>query len=306
MNPLISVITLNWNRKDDVSRTLESILADQYEPKEVIMVDNGSTDGSTDAVKSQFPGVKVIELNKNEGVRGYNEGIEAASGEIILLVDNDMDLLQTDSMQKIAVYFNSNPRLGVAALQVRDQTRKNLSPNNPKYWEQEGNDSCGYPCSTFDGGGAAFRKSVLQQTGLYLAEFFVYHSEVDLSTRIWDAGYEIRYFPEVAVSHRESPVARNTSLQTFYSARNYLWYVWIYYPRSMRVVETLHFLQRSAIRNMREGKSLWAWLRGVAAAISGWPRISHLRKPAKRETIEWMQKLRVKDRERKERTADQN
>lgn len=300
MNPLVSVITLNWNRKEDVKRTLSLILKQTYEPKEILMVDNGSTDGSVESIQQSFPGVRIITLPENRGVQGYNEGISAAAGNIFLLIDNDMDLLQDDSLEKIVNKFESNPQLGVVALQVRECKSNQLSANNPKYWQEKGNDDIGYPCSTFDGGGVALRAEALTKTGLYLPQFFVYHSEVDLSTRIWDAGYEIRYFPAIAVCHRESQVARNLTRQTMYTARNYLWYVWIYYPRNMIVKETFDFLQRSFIQNLRMHKPIGSWFRGVFAAIFGWNSIKHLRKPVRRETVEWMQLLRDKDRERKE------
>lgn len=301
MNPLVSILTLNWNRKADVLRTLAGLRAQTYEPKEIIVVDNGSTDGSAEEIALRFPEARIVALSRNEGVAGYNRGMQEARGEYLLLIDNDMDLLQTDTIQHIVQCFSDNPKLGCAALQVRDQTQKNLSPNNPKYWEERGNDEGGYPCSAFDGGGAAFRKDILKEIGHYLPEFFVYHSEVDLSTRIWNAGYEIRYFPTIAVSHRESPVSRNVGLQTFYSTRNYLWYVWIYYPFGMGLYETLHFLQRSFLQNMRKGKPLGAWMNGAWRALIGWPRISRLRQPARPETLRWMQELRVHDRLRKQR-----
>jgi GT2 family glycosyltransferase len=300
MNPLVSVLTLNWNRKEDVSRTLSLISKQTYEPKEILMIDNGSTDGSVETIQQTFPNIKIINLPENRGVEGYNQGISSASGNILLLIDNDMDLLQEDSLEKIVNKFETNPKLGVVALQVRECGSNQLSPNNPKYWNEKGNDTIGYPCSTFDGGGVAFRKDVLEQTGAYLPEFFVYHSEVDLSTRIWDAGYEIRYFPEIAVCHRESSVARNLNRQTMYTARNYLWYVWIYYPRKMIFGETFDFLQRSFIQNLRTHKPIGSWFRGVSAAAFGWNKIKNRRKPVRRETIEWMQLLRDKDRERKE------
>ena len=64
--------------------------------------------------------------------------------------------------------------------------------------------------------------------------------------------------------------------------------------------ETFDFLQRSFIQNLRTHKPIGAWFRGVTAAIFGWNKIKNLRKPVRRETIEWMQLLRDKDRERKE------
>jgi GT2 family glycosyltransferase len=301
MKPLFSVITLNWNRREDLDRTLQLILQQTYQPLEIIVVDNGSTDGSVEHVGKEFPDIRLIPLHENTGVEGYNKGIRNAKGEYILLIDNDMDLLQQDTLEKALEYFAGNPKLGAVALQVRLEDRTELSPNNPKFWEAHGDAEHGYPCSTFDGGGVALRSTVLQQVGLYTPEFFVYHSEVDLSTRIWDAGFEIRYFPAVAVSHRHSPVSRNPKAHTFYATRNYLWYVWIYYPFRIGLLETLHFLQRSFFQNVRAGKSLGSWARGFFAAVFGWRRVSHHRRPVKPETIRWMQQLRDEDRRRKER-----
>ena len=298
MNPLVSVITLNWNRKEDVAKTLSLIQEQTYEHKEILMVDNGSTDGSIEVISKKFPEVKIVALKENTGVQGYNEGISSAAGSILVLIDNDMDLLQKNTIERIVNAFHANPKLGAVALQVR-KPDGSLSPNNPKYWTEKGSDQEGYPCSTFDGGGVAFRKDILKQTGVYLPDFFVYHSEVDLATRIWDSDFEIRYFPDIAVSHRESPTSRSIYKQTMHSTRNYLWYVWIYYPRSMATRESFHFLQRSFIQNLRQGKPLTAWIHGVFSALSGWPRVRHQRKPARRETIEWMQLLREKDSERK-------
>jgi len=298
--PLFSIITLNWNRKEDVLRTLKTITAQTYPKKEILVVDNGSRDGSVAAIREAFPDVRVLDLGKNLGVAGYNEGMKIVSGEYLMLIDNDMELLQNDSLESIAAYFDANPKLGAAGMQVRDHTGVALSPNNPKYWEEQGDEARGYPCSTFDGGGVAIRKSVLDQVGLYLPQFFVYHSEVDLSTRIWDAGYEIRYFPRVAVWHRESPVSRNPALHTFYATRNYLWYVWIYYPAALAIHESLHFLQRSFLQTLRARRPIASWAKGVLTAAWRWPRLGVTRKPARKATIQWMQQLREKDRQRKE------
>lgn len=299
MNPLISIISLNWNRKEDLSKTIPALRKQTYEPKEIIIVDNGSTDGSVEMIRKDFPGIRLLSLSANLGVEGYNLGMKKAGGEYLFLVDNDMDLLQEDTLEKVVSYFEKNPKLGAAALQVRDRSRKNLSHNNPKFWHERGDEDHGYPCSAFDGGGVVFRKKVLNIVGHYLPEFFIYHSEVELSTRIWDAGYEVRYFPRIAVSHRESAVSRDDRLQTYYATRNYLWYVWLYYPTRSAIFETLHFLQRSFIQNLRAKKSIGAWGKGLASALFQWPSIFKQREPARPETIEWMQFLRNKDRERK-------
>jgi GT2 family glycosyltransferase len=305
MRPLVSIISLNWNRRDDLRRTLENIREQTYEPKEIIVVDNGSTDGSSETMRKDFPEVHLISLPSNLGVEGYNIGMKRATGEYLFLIDNDMDLLQKDTLEKVVSYFENSPKLGSVALQVRDKTRITLSHNNPKFWEERGDEDRGFPCSAFDGGGVAFRRKVLDIVGHYLPEFFIYHSEVELSTRIWDAGFEVRYFPGVAVSHRESGISRDDKMQTYYATRNYLWYVWLYYPLRPAFYESFHFLQRSFIQNYRRKKSLRAWFKGVCAAIFHWPSLIKRREPARQETIEWMQFLRDKDRERKAREANQ-
>ena len=118
MSTLVSVITLNWNRKQDVLQTLESIERQTYSPREILVVDNGSTDGSVEQVRASHPGVQVIELPNNTGVQGYNEGMARARGEYVVLIDNDMELLQTNTFERIVDCFTANPKLGAAALQL--------------------------------------------------------------------------------------------------------------------------------------------------------------------------------------------
>src|SRR3989304_3063057 len=89
--PLVSVIVLNWNGKSLIEDCLNSLIKQVHKNTEIILVDNGSTDGSVELIKSKFRDrVKLIENGKNLGFSGgNNRGIRASKGDYILLLDND-------------------------------------------------------------------------------------------------------------------------------------------------------------------------------------------------------------------------
>lgn len=89
-NKLISVIIVNWNGKKWLKRCLDSLESQTYQPLEIILVDNASSDDSVAFVKSNYPRVKLVISDKNLGFAGGNNlGIEKARGELILLINND-------------------------------------------------------------------------------------------------------------------------------------------------------------------------------------------------------------------------
>ena len=260
MNDL-SVVTLNWNRKDDLKETLTSIWKQDFSNYEIIVVDNGSTDGSVEMVEEEFENVKLIKLAKNTGIKGYNIGMQQAKGKYIILIDNDMILVQNDSLGKIVKYFEENTKLGAIAFKIIDADTNKVSLNNPKYI-LNGDGKNGFEASVFDGGGVAIRKNILEKMGYYPEEFFMYQTEIDLSTKIWNAGFEIRYFPDIAVIHKWSPKSRNNDTFLFLWHRNYLWYFWKYFPFLWTLYETIAFLIIGFIRE-RQKKYTRIWLKAI-------------------------------------------
>jgi len=86
----LSVVTLSWNRRDDLAACLRSVRAQSVRPMETIVVDNASTDDTVAMLRRDFPEARVIELPRNVGIAGYNEGMKAARGDCVVLIDNDM------------------------------------------------------------------------------------------------------------------------------------------------------------------------------------------------------------------------
>ena len=299
----VSVVTLTWNRRDDVAECLASVRAQTPAPAEIIVVDNAGTDGTAEMVERGFPEATVVHLTRNIGIAGYNEGMKRARGEIVALIDNDMTFTSRDALAGVVAAFEGNERLGCAAMGVDDARTGAVSDNNPKYDEAEGSDAEGYPTSVFDGGGVAFRRSALEESGYYPEDFFIYQNEIALATAIWNAGWEVRYFPRLRVAHKFSGAARPPRLYLFLWHRNYLWYFWRYLPWGLAVKETVAFLLVQTKRNLAR-RTMTVFACALASAIAGLPRILATRRPARSEVARRMQRIRVEDFRRKHDVTD--
>ena len=92
-HPRVSVLILTWNGLDLLRQCLPSVAASSYPNLEVVVVDNGSTDGSTEWVRERFPEVRVIRHAENLSFcRGYNRAIPEATGDYLVLLNNDVEV----------------------------------------------------------------------------------------------------------------------------------------------------------------------------------------------------------------------
>ena len=87
--PLVTVNILSFNRIDELRNTLTKVYEQDYKNIEVIVVDNASSDGSSEMVNNEFPSVQLIQMEKNIGIAGWNEGFKVAKGGYVLVLDDD-------------------------------------------------------------------------------------------------------------------------------------------------------------------------------------------------------------------------
>jgi len=287
--PEISVVILNRNRKRDLCECLASLAGQSLRSFEVLVADNASNDGSAEAAKA-MPGVRVLRFSKNMGIAATNRAVRVAKGNYIVLLDNDMVLTDRRAFAKVVERFKKDERLGCIAFRVLDARTGEVSDNSPKFGD--GDDARGYEASTFDGGGAAFRRELFDEVGGFPEEFFLYHNEVDLATRIWVAGREIRYFPDITVAHKFSTVSRRRAAFYFWWHRNYLWYFWKYYPSRPALRQTARFVLLGLRDSVRRGY-FPAWLLAVLTAFAGLGTALRRRRPAP-EAVQRMQAIRRK------------
>ncbi|MEC9422781.1 MAG: glycosyltransferase family 2 protein, partial [Nitrospinota bacterium] len=108
----VSAIIVNWNGKDVLSVCLKSLLEQDYENLEIIVVDNGSEDGSQTLVKEEFSSVKLIENEKNLGFgSAVNRGLDKAKGDYFIFLNNDL-ALKSDCIRQLVALLESDPSVG--------------------------------------------------------------------------------------------------------------------------------------------------------------------------------------------------
>jgi GT2 family glycosyltransferase len=276
---LVSIVIVNWNRKEDLEEALNSIYDNPYKNFEIIVVDNSSTDGSQEMVKTKFPDVKLIETPPNVGAcKNFNVGMEEARGKIVVVMDNDA-LLEKNSVRKVVEEFEADERLGAVSPKVFNYYTKGLDEwvfeeDRGEYEDKE------FYTYTFFGCAAAIRSEVLEKVGYYPEEYFFYNNEFALGAKIVNAGYKIKYCPSIVAYHKRSLVQRNPKMGAYYGVRNWYWYIWTYYPLKSALKHTvIHTVRQAggAIKNKR----FITFMKSVVHALVRLPSVVKRRDPIK-------------------------
>ncbi len=236
----ISVIIVTFNRKEDLIISIPHYLKQTYPDKEIIVVDNGSTDGTKETIPSLFPEVKYYWLPENFDIRSINLGVYWSSGEIIWRCDSDSYPLENNAFEKVIEIFQKYPNIHIIATRV-------IEKRSPEYsWEWyplavdcDNVPPEGYPANGFIGVGAAIRREVFETIGGFSG--FGYE-EFDFSARAIIAGFEIRYFPNIRVLHEGSTRARNMVHRWLTTFEQYTKFTWKYFPFSRAVGRTFWIL----------------------------------------------------------------
>lgn len=223
--PLVSLITLNYNRQDMVQETLKSLENQTYSNKEVIMIDVCSVDKSVELVRKKFPKVWIVELKKNLGVAGYNEAMKLAKGDYFILVDSDAEI-QMEATSRIVEIFQKTDT-GLIAFKILDHKTGKMI-DNPGH-APRGSKESGYEIGFLNSAALALRRGVFQKTHGFNPEYFVYLIEMDFCERAILKGFKIKYFPELFVRHKFGP-SNTRNKAKYYVSRNWVYFIVQYLP----------------------------------------------------------------------------
>lgn len=219
MARLFSIVIINWNCGEDLPTCLRALERQTDRDFEIIVVDNGSTDGSVDVVKREHPKVKLIETGENLGfAEGCNVGIEAASGEWIATLnpDTEPDPRWMAELREIA--RRGDARLGMIQSRIvfrhavdRTNSTGVLVFRNATFVDRAF-DRVAYPDEPSDeifcvsAGAALYRRAMLDDvrlpSGYFDKNFFMYFEDVDLGWRGRLAGWSAQYAPKAIVTHK--------------------------------------------------------------------------------------------------------
>ena len=239
--PLVSIISINYNEKEATMDLLSSIRELNYEPVEVIIIDNASRIDPTEDITTNFPEVKLIKSDENLGFAGGNNlGIEQAKGEYLLFVNNDA-VLSPDAIEPLLKTFEEFPDAGAVSPKFHYYNQPNIieyagySPissitgrNITIGANEEDNGQYNQEGVTHytHGGGMMVPKKVVDEVGVMPEEYFLYYEEFDWCERMKDAGYKIYYQPKALVRHKVSvSVGKNSTVKTYYLNRNRIYFM---------------------------------------------------------------------------------
>jgi len=204
-HPLVSYLLITYNRKKDLEEAISSILNQSYEPIEIVIVDNNSSDGTQEMIQEKFRrrNIRYIRLPENRGVcGGRNVAIEAARGNILITLDDDAVIDHSNATAKVVSRLQKDPAVGVLAFKIVNYfTGKVDKAEFPTRNKKRSPDE-EFEVATFIGAGHAVIRDVYAKVGLYRDYFPYGHEEFDLALRILDRGYKIIFFPEVVVRHK--------------------------------------------------------------------------------------------------------
>ena len=308
---LVSVVIPNWNGLAHLPKCLEALRAQTYPNLEVIVVDNGSGDGSQDYVTHEYPEVRLLALDRNLGLTGGNNlGFGAAKGELLISLNNDTEA-EPDFVESLVTALIDHPEAGMAAAKMclfdRRDTLHSAGdgygvdgiPFNRGVWQRD-EGQFDQPGWIFGGcgGAVAYRRAMLDQVGLFDESFFMYCEDVDLNWRSQLAGWKCWYTPEAVVYHKLSASGAGP-VASYYTGRNTVWVIAKNYPGALlrkyraRILRAQWAVSYDALRAWR-GRAARARLRGQLAGVLGWPRMMGKRRTiqaARRVTDEYIEGL---------------
>ncbi|WP_295768757.1 glycosyltransferase family 2 protein [uncultured Mucilaginibacter sp.] len=282
--PKVAVVILNWNGLKFLQQFLPSVLQSTYPNMEVVVGDNGSTDGSVEFLKSRYTNeVTVLQNDENYGYTGgYNRVISRVSADYLILLNSDIEVIP-GWIEPIIELMEADERIAAAAPKI-------LAYHNKNHFEHAGAaggfiDKLGYPfCrgrlfyeieqdnGQYDQSGEIFwasgaalfiRSKCWKETGGFDERFFAHMEEIDLCWRLKNMGYKIMYCAQSVVYHVGGGTLNvENPFKTYLNFRNNLWLIQKNMPflKASWVISVRMWLDLVAlIRFVGEGKRKDAW-----------------------------------------------
>ncbi len=274
-----SIVVPNWNGRRWLDGCLAALAAQALAPGEIIVVDNGSGDGSVDYLRHAHPEVRVIALARNTGfAHAANVGLAGARGELVALINTDVELAP-DWLARTVATLRAHPEAASVACKMlsldrpeivydagdvlrRDgvcEQRGRFGPDDGR-WDAPGEifGACA--------GAALYRRAVVLELGGFDERYFAYLEDVDLALRLRLAGWSCRYEPAVALHAGEGSSHQLPGAHHYLVERNTVLLVATSFPAAW--LPLVAYRQLSWLRHAARERRLRAHLRGAAAGVA--------------------------------------
>lgn len=292
----LAIIILNWNGSEDTTACTSSVLRAGQNPDDIIIVDNGSSDGSISIISKKFPQINnILGLDNNRGFAGgMNFGLRKAvemGYQYALLLNNDTLIIQPGVIEAYLSALQINDNVAVVSpcivnnengtgeqkdLIVDSKGLKQLgyrflyppySGNWNRNIQRTENDLILEEVLMLHGVAIAVKLKVLQETGYFNEDFFCYEEDRDLMIRVRASGYKLLKIANYWIYHRWSGSAgKNSSFTIYYRTRN-LWYMRNRYHSKRYIIFSYIKLFLVSIKNGQ----IKAFIKGLRDAFQGTP-----------------------------------
>jgi GT2 family glycosyltransferase len=233
MKTNVAVVIPNWNGLDEIGQCIDALQVQTYAPH-IIVVENGSTDGSLEFLQTHYPSVEILPQKKNLGFAGgVNAGIRRAMKDgypLVALLNNDA-IAHKDWLKHLVASLENNAAAGIATCKLLSADKSHTDSTGDLYttWglpyprdrgvvASKAHDK---PEEVFgaSGGASLYRSAMLEEIGLFDEDFFAYYEDVDISFRAQLTGWKVLYEPKSEVYHQTGATSGKikgfTTYQTF-------------------------------------------------------------------------------------------
>ncbi|HVX58782.1 MAG TPA: glycosyltransferase family 2 protein [Candidatus Saccharimonadales bacterium] len=285
----VCVVIPNLNGRKRLVKCLDPITA-QLGAEHIILVDNGSTDGSTDFVESNYPGVRIVRHERNLGFAGgVNSGIRlglTGDYDAVALLNNDA-AVQRDWLKNLIDTLKKHPEAGIVTSKILDGSAGRFDSTGELYsvWglpfprgrgeADHGQYDQQREIFGASGGASLYRATMLKSVGLFDNDFFAYYEDVDLSFRARLAGWQVLFEPTAVVHHEIGQTSgRIPGFTTYQTLKNLPMLYWKNMPLSLllgtfpRFVVAYSSIYLSALGRGQFGPAT----KGLLMSLVLWPK----------------------------------
>lgn len=294
MDPLVSVVVICWNNRPYLRRCFDSLLATEYPNLEILLADNGSSDGSAQFVAEHYPTVRIVAHSRNLGfAEGNNRAIRLCRGQYVVTLNPDTEV-HPGWIRALVNVAERDPSAGMLSpkMYIMDAGRRLNSAGGDMLLRSGDNLARAFYLDDdgrFDrieetfgpsAGAGFYRRSMLDRIGLFDRALFTYYEDVDLNIRAQLCGYRCFYVPQSIVYHRQAGTLDDRHpLKLFLLQRNKWYVVFKTFPLGL-MWHGRRELARSlyhAMKHIRNAGHPWMPLRIALSIAVRLPRIVALR-----------------------------
>jgi GT2 family glycosyltransferase len=258
----VAVVVITHQRRDELLLAVDRLLALPEQPH-VVVVDNGSTDGTADAVRARFPAVELIASPENLGAVGRNVGVGRLDTPYVAFCDDDT-WWEPGSLRAAADVLDAHPRLAVVTARILVEPGSREDPIVAELRDSPVRGAGWLPgpaLGSFLAGASVVRRAAFDEVGGFSERLWLGGEEELMAGDLAAAGWELCYLEQLAVHHQASR-ARDPHRRRHDGIRNTLWTTWLRRPLRPALRRTAHLL-RTVPRDRVTARALGAALRGL-------------------------------------------